>query len=341
MRYVKWTDKLIFLVNSVLAFLLLLSYTLPYISPSTFPLLSVLSLAVPLLLVINICFLLYWGARLKKQMLLSLLILLLGLSHLKSLYKFGGTTANIENDPLTVMSYNVHQFDRFDWIKDNEEVGKDISDFVKEQNPMIFCAQEFYYSPDIDFSHFKYKYIDFNNNTNEVGQAIYSQIPIIKKGTFKFDQTANNAVFVDVIHEKDTLRVYNVHFQSHRINPDAKELQKEATQKLMKRIGGSFVKQQAQMELVLEHIKKSPYRNIVAGDFNNTAYSYIYEKLREQDLLDAFKESGSGFGKTYNFRFFPTRIDFVLADKSFQVDFFKNYDLLLSDHYPIMTGLEM
>ena len=228
MGYVKWTDKLIFLVNSVLAFLLLLSYSLPYISPSTFPLLSVLSLAVPLLLIINGCFLLYWTARLKKQLLLSLLILLLGLSHLKSLYKFGGNTTATKTDQLTVLSYNVHQFDRFDWIKDNKAVGKDISDFVKSQDPVIFCAQEFYYSPKIDFSHFKYKYIDFNNNTNEVGQAIYSQLPIINKGTLKFERTANNAVFVDVLYQKDTIRVYNVHFQSHRINPNAKALQKEA-----------------------------------------------------------------------------------------------------------------
>ncbi len=341
MRYVKWTDKLIFLINSVLAFVLLLSYSLPYISPSTFPLLSVLSLAVPLLLVINGCFLCYWAARLKKQLLLSLLILLLGLSHLKSLYKFGGNTKATITDQLTLLSYNVHQFDRFDWIKDNKTVGKDISDFVKEQEPMIFCAQEFYYSPNIDFSYFKYKYIDFNNNTNEVGQAIYSQLPIINKGTLKFERTANNAVFVDVRYKRDTIRIYNVHFQSHRISPNAKALQREAAQKLLKRISGSFVKQQTQMEQVLEHMKKSPYKNIVAGDFNNTAYSYIYDKFREQGLVDTFKERGSGFGKTYDFRFFPTRIDFILADEAFKIDFFENHDFLLSDHYPVMTGLAL
>jgi len=340
MRNLKWADQFVFIVNSVLAFMLFLSYSLPYISPSTFPLLSVLSLAVPILIVINMFFLMYWILRFKKQMALSLIILLLGASHISSLYRFGAEAVHEDVESITLLSYNVHQFNRFKWITSNTKIPQDISEFVASQRPTIFCAQEYYYNPHTDFSAFQYKYIDFNNNDNEVGQAIYSQLPIINQGTLKFEDTANNAVFVDVVSKMDTLRVYNVHFQSHRINPDAEVLQKEDSQKLLKRIGLSFEKQQTQMEEVLKHMESSPYKRIVMGDFNNTAYSYIYNQLLDTGLRDAFKEAGGGFGKTFNFRFFPTRIDFILVDETFEVIDFENFEFKLSDHYPILAHIK-
>ena len=39
-------------------------------------------------------------------------------------------------------------------------------------------------------------------------------------------------------------------------------------------------------------------------------------------LNDTFDEAGNGFGKTYDFKFFPVRIDFIFADDSFEVTSF-------------------
>ena len=79
---------------------------------------------------------------------------------------------------------------------------------------------------------------------------------------------------------------------------------------------------------------------IVSGDFNNSAFSYIYNQVKG-DLKDTFKEQGNGFGRTYDFKFFPLRIDFILSDQSFEVDSFKTFDVEYSDHYPIMTRLSL
>ena len=333
-----WFEKILFLINSILAFLLALSYMLPYSPPKIFGVFSVLSLVVPVLLVLNILFAIYWLLRFKKQALLSIIILAFGISHLESLYKFGGTTTVDKTAPLTLISYNVRQFDRFGWLGKKGEIAAKIMDFVKDKDPTVLCFQEYYYSPDVDFSNFKYKYIDFNNNTNEVGQAIYSQFPIIHQGTLQFENTANNVIFADLKQEKDTIRLYNVHLQSHKINTNPKELQKEVSEKLLRRVSGSFAKQQRQVEKVIAHMKNSPYRNIVVGDFNNTAYSYIYKEFINAGLQDAFKMAGSGFGKTYDFRFFPTRIDYMFADHTMEVEYFENYSFPLSDHYPIFAG---
>ncbi len=327
-------------MNSVVAFMLLMSYLLPYVSPKTFSLLSVLSLAVPILIVINVAFLLYWLVQLNKKAILSLLALVLGISHVSSLYKLSGKSTDETENTISLMTYNVHTFNRFDWI-DSETIPQDISRLVKTENPDIFCAQEFYNNPDIDFSQYPYEYQDFNNDNGELALVIFSKFPIIKKGSLKFKKTANNIIFSDLVVFNDTLRVYNMHLQSHKISPNTDKLAKEDSEKLLGRIQSSFIRQQEQIDLLLDHMKTSPYRNIVMGDFNNTAYSYVYNKLKSTGLADTFKEAGKGFGKTFEFDLFPVRIDFILVSEDFDVVGFKSFDQELSDHYPIFSRVKL
>ncbi len=125
-----------------------------------------------------------------------------------------------------------------------------------------------------------------------------------------------------------------------RIDADVDNLRQEDSEVLFKRISNTFKMQQYQTELFLEHKKDCPYKMIISGDFNNTAFSYVYRQIKG-DLIDTFEEAGNGFGRTYDFKFFPIRIDFILADKSFQVNGFKTFNEKLSDHYPIMAKISL
>ncbi|MBL0684282.1 endonuclease/exonuclease/phosphatase family protein [Aquimarina mytili] len=334
-------NKIIFVINSLAAFALLLSYLLPYVSPKMFPLLSVLSLAVPILIVINILFLVFWAVQLNKKLILSLVILILGISHVSSLYKLKGKTSEeIDDNSLSLLSFNVRSFNRFEWI-DSKSIPQDISKLIREQQPDIFCAQEYYNNPDTNFSHYPYKYENFNNDNGELALVIFSKFPIINKGSLQFKKTANNIIFADIVIKEDTLRVYNVHLQSHKISSNTERLAKTDSQKLLNRIQVSFEKQQEQIEILIEHIKKSPHKNIVMGDFNNTAYSYVYNKVRSEGLIDTFKEAGRGFGKTFEFDLFPVRIDFILVAEAFEVLEFKTFYKRFSDHYAIFSRLKI
>ena len=95
-----------------------------------------------------------------------------------------------------------------------------------------------------------------------------------------------------------------------------------------------------QTVLFLKHKKQCPDKMIICGDFNNTAYSYVYKEIKG-NLKDAFKQAGNGFGRTFDFKFFPVRIDFVLVDEDFKVNSFKTYDVKLSDHYPVMAKVKL
>ncbi len=332
----KIINKIVFVMNSIAAFALLLSYLLPYVSPKTFPLLSVLSLMVPVFIIVNLIFLVYWVILLNKKMILPLVVLLLGVSHVSSLYKLRGKSSVDTSDGISLLSYNVHSFNRFKWI-DSDSIPQQISKLIKEQNIDVFCAQEYYNNPDTDFTQYKNKYEYFNSNNRELALVIFSKYPFVDKGSLDFEKTVNNAIFADIAIKSDTLRVYNVHFQSHGINSKTDELAKADSQKLVRRIANSFKKQQNQAEQLIKHMKSSPYKTIVMGDFNNTAYSYMYDKIRSENLQDSFKKAGKGFGKTFKFELFPARIDFILVPKEFEVLNFKSYDLELSDHYPIFS----
>ncbi|WP_103866587.1 endonuclease/exonuclease/phosphatase family protein [Aquimarina sp. I32.4] len=334
----KILQKIIFVMNSIAAFALLLSYLLPYVSPKMFPLLSVLSLAVPVLILINVSFLFYWAILFSKRLILSFVVLILGVSHVSSLYKLRGKSMDKIENSISLMSYNVHSFNRFYWI-DSKTIPQDISKLVREQNSDVFCVQEYYNNPDTNFKQYPYKYQEFNDNNGELALAIFSQFPIVNKGSLHFKKTANNVIFADLALPKDTVRVYNVHLQSHSISSKTDELAKADSQKLLKRISNSFKKQQVQAEQLLTHMESSPYKNIVMGDFNNTAYSYVYDKIRSEKLQDTFKNAGKGFGKTFNFELFPARIDFILVPEEYEVFSFQTFDQELSDHYPILTQI--
>jgi len=331
-------EKLMFTINSLMAFLLLLSYILRYIEPKQFAVVSVLSLAVPFLIIINILFVVYWLLKVQKQMLLSLVVLAIGYTYLFSLYKFSGST-NI-NDPenISVMNYNVRLFNAFDWIDDPDLKSK-LSSFIAEKNPDVLCIQEYRPDPEMVFEgYFKYEQVTGQKVKN--GQAILTKFPIVNSGSIKFPNTSNNAIFADVLKGKDTIRIYNVHLQSLGIDPTVEKLANEDSENLLRRVSKTFKLQQLQADQFIRHKKEAPYPMIICGDFNNTAYSYVYKEVKG-DLQDAFVEAGNGFGRTFDFKFFPVRIDFILVDPKFKINTFKTFDVKYSDHYPILAKVKI
>lgn len=339
MKKLGFINKIIFSINSIVAVLLLLSFSLPFLPPKTFALLSVLNLGVSFLIIIHVIFFLYWLIKLKRQLLLSLFVLLVGYFTFGSLYKFSSSKKIEDSGNFKVMNYNVRLFNLYDWIP-KKGIEDSIIEFIKAEAPDILSIQEYHPHKNIDLSFFKYKFEKLSGTKTKYGQAIFSQFPIINSGSIEFPNTPNNAIFIDVIKAKDTIRIYNVHLESLRINTKIESLKNENSERLFKRVGSTFKMQQFQTELFLMHKKQCHYKMVICGDFNNTAFSYVYRKIKG-DLNDTFKEAGNGFGRTYDFKFFPVRIDFIFADDSFNINGFKAYNEHYSDHFPISTTLSL
>ncbi|WP_452223165.1 endonuclease/exonuclease/phosphatase family protein [Lacinutrix chionoecetis] len=339
MKNLKFFEKGMFFCNAVVAFILLLSYLLPLLPPKTFAALSVLGLGVPLLIVLNTLFFMYWLVKIKKQLLLSLIVLALGYFSFGSLYKFSESKTIEDKNNISVMNYNVRLFNLYKWIPEEDTEDK-LVNFIKTEAPDVLSMQEYHPRESTKLSFYNYKYEKLLGENKKYGQAIFSKYPIVNSGSIEFPNTFNNAIFADIVKGTDTIRIYNVHLQSLRIDPKVENLTTKESEKLFNGVGRTFKIQQFQTELFLLHKKQCRYKMIICGDFNNTAFSYVYKHIKG-DLKDTFKAAGNGFGRTYNFKFFPMRIDFVLVDPAFQVNSFKTYDVEYSDHYPVMTKVSL
>ena len=337
-----------FFLNIVLTVSTFLAYLLPFLAPKFFPLLSVLTLFMPLFFILNGLFFLYWGFQFKKRMILSGLVLLMGITFINKFYKFSAKEYPEDEKDFTVMSYNVRLLNVFKWL-DRDDVPDDILTFINEKNPDILCIQEFSNSANIDLKVYSHKYILMEGKQIKTAQAIFSKFPIIDQGNIVFPNSNNNVVFADIKKGKDIIRVYNMHLQSIKISPDVSELDEKnidainqgKSQKLFNRISKAFMQQQQQAEIIKEHKKDCPYPIIICGDMNNSAFSYVYRNIKGS-LKDSFEEAGVGFGATYKFRYYPARIDYIFADDTMKVKKFESFsDFENSDHYPIMARLSM
>ncbi|WP_369048649.1 endonuclease/exonuclease/phosphatase family protein [Tenacibaculum sp. UWU-22] len=233
------------------------------------------------------------------------------------------------------MSYNVRMFNYYKLNKD-ENTAQKTYQFINNIDSDILAIQEFYDNKKNNL-HYPYKYIKLKSKNLKFGLAIFSKYPIINSGSLDFENSGNNAIFVDVIKEKDTIRIYNLHLQSLKINPAKENFGQADSEKLFKRLKNGFYKQAKQTERFLAHEKQWLGKKIICGDFNNTAYSWVYHQLKN-NKKDAFIEAGSGFSKTFHYPF-PMRIDFMLTDISAQVYQYKTFDTNFSDHNPIFSRI--
>lgn len=335
MKKLSHFDKFMVVVNALLAILLLFSYLSYYISPNTFPSIAIFSLTLPVSIVANIIFTLYWLLRFKKQFLISFLTLLIGFQYIFAFFNFTEKKVILTED-VKIMSYNVRMFNLYEWIKE-KDVAKNIYEFINTKSPDILCLQEFHTSAKIGFD-YPYKYIK-TREKNHFGHAIFSRYKIINSGSLDFSNTSNNAIFVDILKNRDTVRIYNIHLESLKINPKEEEFTQENSEKLRIRVEKAFKIQANQVALILQHQAQIKHKSIICGDFNNNAFSYVYKQLK-QGKNDAFEEAGKGFGTTYDLKI-PFRIDFILIDENIEINNFKTYDVNYSDHFPIMARVTL
>ena len=327
-------SKTVYGLNILFSATLFLTCVVPYTKSAS---LSFLSLTVPLLVLVNFLFLLYWLMVSPKKISLSFTVLAVGYFVLGSFLVFNESTSTNSKDELKIMSFNVQGFNELD-VMNEPNLGEAIVDFFKRENPDVICIQEF---SRVWYKKLKQQYPYFSQTpylAQKTKQGILSKYPIITEGSLDFPDSWNNAIFVDIKYNKDTVRVYNLHLESLKVRP--RSIKRERSDRLLGRLRNSFAKQQEQADLIRNHMDLVNYKKIVCADFNNTQYSYAYNAVKN-DMKDSFEEKGFGYGRTINFWKFPLRIDFILTDPGIEVLEHENYNVKLSDHEPIMATLRI
>ncbi|MEO6882777.1 MAG: endonuclease/exonuclease/phosphatase family protein [Bacteroidia bacterium] len=359
--------KIIFAFNLIVAIALLMAYLAPLVSPGICWIFSFFGLAFPILALLNILFLCYWIVLRKNIFLLSFFILIFGFGELSNFFQIRlfptEKKVSSKNIFLKVMSYNVRLFDLYNWSH-NKETRDKMFDLLKAENADIMCFQEFYTDDTkkfrtldtiVKFQDAKYFHVYYTKTVKGVyhyGIVMFSKYPIVHQENITFTNTANNiCIFSDIKVNNDTIRVYNMHLQSIEFAPsDYKYMDALSTtteteniqnsKSIVRHLKNAFVKRASQVDIIKASMNKSPYPIIVCGDFNDPPASYAYHTINA-NLEDAFKESGSGFGKTYNGSFPSFRIDYIMHSKSLSAYDFKIIHKNYSDHYPITCWIKV
>lgn len=344
---------------------LLLSFMAKYISPQTFYPLAFLGISYPVLLIVNICFVIIWSIFMRWWALLSGLAIVCTSPNLAGIIHINLSKKIATNNDIKVMDYNCELFDLYNWSH-NKHSRKVIFEMLQSESPDILCLQEFYTSEKpnefnnadtlVSFLKTKNIHTEYTTTLQEFhhwGVATLSKYPIVRKGKIVFNTKSNNiCIYTDVLINKDTVRIYNAHLASISFgkkeykfiddlnNNEYNDADLVESKNIMKRLKNGFLKRAEETEMIAAHMKNCKYKIILCGDFNDTPSSFAYHVL-SQNLKDSFKEAGNGIGKTYNGNLPLLRIDYILHSKDFECSNYTRIPESLTDHYPICCYLQL
>ncbi len=364
--------RILLFLNQLAVLALLLVYLGAYVNPEIFWPLAFPGLIYPVLLIVNMLFILYWILRLRLYFLISLITIALGWGHVRSFVQFNNTSEALpeKGTNISIASYNVRVFDLYNYGPKwelNFTQRNNIFRFFQEKDFDIICLQEFVHDKGGAFktldtlpsilraSHAHAGFSRSSKDINYFGLATFSAYPIINKGTIEFPtQMGNLCIFSDIVIHKDTIRVYNVHFESIGLSAEDygfvesitntghlsdRDYVKKGSLRILNRIRNSFINRTEQVKLVAAHIEQSPHPVVLAGDFNDTPASWAYSNMTKH-LRDAFR-SGRGSGQTYSGAVPGFRIDYIMHSPHFSPFNFTTGEQKYSDHYPIWVWLNI
>jgi len=366
MKIGKYLKYAVFATN-ILAIILLLSSILAWtIVPSKITIIAYLGLVFPIILFINIAYLILWVIFWRwKYALVQLVVIVCCWQPIHTCFPIHFKSKEIPENNIKVLTYNVRGFN---WLTGEKARKNPIFDYIVDSNADIVCFQEFVVSSgkgkgsaiteeEINKIMKDYPYrsiirLGKPNKWHTYGIACYSKFPILESFKLPIESMYNGSVMhtLEIQGRKVTL-VIN-HLESNRLTSEDKKLYKdflktrdkssfdEMANTLQDRLGTAYKIREEQVNIIRNVMDE--HKNdatIVCGDFNDTPISYTYNTIMGENLIDSYANTGLGQGITYHENYFWVRIDFIMHSKAFQSYNCTVDKVKYSDHYPIWTYL--
>lgn len=353
---------------------LLLSCMATYINPNTFWQLSFIGFAFPVVLLVNVFFLVLWIIKRSRFVFISLAAIMLSWKFIYSSFTIHPAT---KEAGIKVMTWNVKNFDLYNWSH-NLATRSNMMELIERENPDVLCLQEFYTNNQLfknleclrDSLGYGYCYFFPSVSLTKLpktqlqktlwksgplnqqwGVATFSKYPIIDSGQIDFKNSfANDCIYTDIAINDKPVRIYNVHFQSIHLGQDDYAAIDSAehnnhvnwtdVKAVLRKMKKAYSKRALQAEAVGSHAAAYNGSKIICGDFNDVPVSYTYETVK-QEMQDAFVVKGNGFGATFVNKLSIFRIDYVLPGKGVKVNSYRTIRENYSDHYPVCVSLTL
>lgn len=337
-------DSLLYLTMTLLVVASVIVLVCQYISPAKTGILSTVSLAAPILYLLDIVVALYWVVRMRWQpLVVMLLVVIVGAFYAPRYFAADVWRDYNKKHPesryIKILSYNVRG-----GLSEAE------ADTIRSYRADILCLQE----AAISNEHWKTLCTKYNTTYREgksVGTChILTRYRILRSGQID-TLHQQHGVWADIAINKDTLRVVNLHLQSTSISSDDTKFlehheyihDEERDNKfwsIVTRLTEKNVVRAAQADVVRNFLENTKYRVVLCGDLNDVPMSYTYRTIRG-DLNDAFLEAGDGYAYTYNTEYRLLRIDNIFVSPSIDVATYEvDTTVHLSDHYPVIARIK-
>lgn len=337
----------IFLGANLCTILLLwLCVALTFISPDLFPRLSLLTLAFPIFLIVDILFIVFWllfHARLVWVPILGALLIggfILDYCPLN----FGKNSCEGLDSTISVITFNVG------YMKDDVQK-EELIKYINSTNADIVCLQEL-------STRFFENNKDWLDTTSyhflqSINVAILSRLPFLSDTISIQYPTRSNRSFACWINcFGDSLLLVNNHLESNHLSPEEqneytntiKDPNRQSIESSSRMLLGKLSEAAAYRGAQADSIRSLVDRNashpvIVCGDLNDTPISYTYQKLARR-LTSAYRKAGFGPGFTFSKRSFPVRIDHLFYSKDLTCcSCCIDKTVSSSDHYPLVVHL--
>ena len=361
-KLVKW---LMFAANIVAIIFLLITQLGASVSPVKFIVPAYFALILPVTVIANLVFILFWIITQKWYFLFSLSLMILSANLISSTFPFHfGSLRHLKVvTPIHLLTYNTKMSGNL--VKDTPVKRNNVLRYILDSNADIVCLQEFEVSSKKEyitfedmiriFNKYPYKHIEIKAkmHTRLLGIATFSKYPIIDRQRIEYTSRFNISISTDIDVNGTIIRLFNNHLESNRITESDKSMPlklkdsfdadnlTDMTLLFSNKLGIAYKLRASQADTVATLIAKSPYKVIVCGDFNDVPGSYVYTKMKG-NLKDAFAETGLGFGWTFKEPFYGFRIDYVLYDSNaFTPVTFQTDKVNYSDHYPVLCQLKI
>ncbi len=363
------TKRFVILANIAVVFLFLLACLVPALNPQRWWFISFLGLAFPFLLILVIVFLGGWLFLTKwKESLISgiaLLIAIKSISYFLAFHKPSSFNYAKDSKTLRVVSWNVARF--IEWKKNNNKGSQTrlkMFDLIKAQNADVLCLQEFHTSTHPDFynniehiqTQLNYPYYFFSfeedGDLNYYSSIIFSRYPIVDSGKVRYSRPSYPDVLLeaDIKFNNDTVRIFTTHLQSLQFGKNDYAAINEIktgqdsivsnSRSILSKMKKGVIYRSLQADIAHEVMVQSPGPVLFCGDLNDVPNSYAYKTVRA-GMQDAFLKKGFGIGRTFSALSPTLRIDYIFADKQFEIKQFTRIAKKLSDHYMIVADVEL
>jgi endonuclease/exonuclease/phosphatase family metal-dependent hydrolase len=369
----KITKRGFIIANLVAVAVFSLACFAAYINPARFWYIAILGVGFPFIIAVQLFFVCFWLFFRSRWALLSLGFLLLSWSQLNVVWAWHPFAAFNKTKPantLRIMQWNVARLGQMDNKRIAEYSRNGILKFLKESQADVLCMEEFLESnkpkemeENIAYisNHLHYPYYYFardhirKDNLYAHGVAIFSRFPILDSSRIRFagvdsSNPGESLIHADIEVKGQRIRIFATHLQSLKFEGDdfyvlhriakADDSAVTKSKSVLRKFHKAYKFRFGQADLVRAELDKSPYPEILCGDFNDIPNSYSYYTIKG-NRNDAFLKKGFGIGRTYSSLSPTLRIDYVMANKSLNIEAYKTTKMYYSDHFPLLVDFRI